>query len=83
MKWVLTIVGGIIGVLVLLGGLGYYFLSKPIDPNSQMGQDYAKGFKAFSWKTASARQVARPRTRRCSRRLDEVMQTCMQNAGLQ
>jgi hypothetical protein len=46
MKWVLIIVGGIIGVLVLLGGVGYYFLSKPIDPNSDMGQEYAKSFKA-------------------------------------
>jgi hypothetical protein len=46
MKWVLIIVGGIVGVLVLIGGLGYYFLSKPIDPNSDMGQEYAKGFKA-------------------------------------
>ena len=46
MKWVLIILGGIVGVVVLLGGLGYYFLSKPIDPNSDMGQEYAKGFKA-------------------------------------
>jgi hypothetical protein len=46
MKWVLIIVGGIVGLLVLIGGLGYYFLSKPIDPNSNMGQEYAKGFKA-------------------------------------
>jgi hypothetical protein len=46
MKWVLIILGGIVGVVVLIGGLGYYFLSKPIDPNSTMGQEYAKGFKA-------------------------------------
>jgi hypothetical protein len=46
MKWVLIIVGGIVGVLILLGGIGYYLLSKPIDPNSDMGQEYAKGFKA-------------------------------------
>jgi hypothetical protein len=45
MKWVLIIIGGIVGVLVLLGGIGYYFLSKPIDPNSEMGQEYAKRFK--------------------------------------
>jgi len=45
MKWVLIIIGGIVGVLVLLGGVGYYFLSKPIDPNSDIGQEYAKGFK--------------------------------------
>jgi len=46
MKWVLIIVGGIIGVIVVLGGIGYFFLSKPIDPNSEMGQEYAKRFKA-------------------------------------
>jgi hypothetical protein len=46
MRWVLIIGGGIVGVVVLLGGLGYYFLSKPMDPNSDMGQEYAKGFKA-------------------------------------
>jgi hypothetical protein len=46
MKWVLIIIGGIVGVLVLLGGVGYYFLSKPIDPNSDVGQEYAKGFKS-------------------------------------
>jgi hypothetical protein len=38
MKWVLIIVGGVIGVLVLLGGIGYYFLSKPIDPNICSGR---------------------------------------------
>ena len=46
MKWVLIIVGSIVGLLVLVGGVGYYFLSKPIDPNSNMGQEYAKGYKA-------------------------------------
>jgi hypothetical protein len=45
MKMVLIIVGGIVGLLVLIGGLGYYILGKPIDPDSDLGQGYAKGFK--------------------------------------
>ena len=47
MKWVLIIVGGIVGVLVLLGGVGYYFLSKPIDPNSDDGAGVRKGLQGL------------------------------------
>lgn len=119
MKWVLIIVGGIVGVLVLLGGIGYYFLSKPIDPNSAMGQEYAKGFKASfvenclgEANAAAADQAMQqqmqtacecgaegayqelkdvPMTEQYSRlqepdmqqKMEAVMQTCMQNAGLQ
>lgn len=46
MKWVLIILGSIVGVIVLIGGLGYSSRSRPIDPSSNMGQEYAKGFKA-------------------------------------
>lgn len=46
MKWVLIIVGGIVGLLVLIGFVGYYYLSKPMDPNSDMGREYARSFKA-------------------------------------
>jgi hypothetical protein len=119
MKWVLIIVGGIIGVLVLLGGVGYYFLSKPIDPNSDMGQEYAKGFKAsfvescVSQASAAAADTSMqqqiqtacecgaegtylevkdiPLTEQYSRmqepdmqaKMGTIMQTCMQDAGLQ
>lgn len=119
MKWVLIIVGGIIGVLILLGGIGYYFMSKPIDPNSDMGQEYAKAFKAniaencvsqinaAGADTSMQQQVQAacechaestyqeiqglPMTEQISRlqepdmqqKMGEIMQTCMQNAGLQ
>jgi hypothetical protein len=119
MKWVLIIVGGIIGVLVVLGGVGYYFLSKPIDPNSDMGQEYAKGFKASFVENCVAQANAAaadpttqqqmqsacecgaegtyqelkdvPLTEQYSRlqepdmqqKMGVIMQTCMQNAGLQ
>ena len=119
MKWVLIIVGGIVGLLVLLGGAGYYFLSKPIDPNSEMGQEYAKRFQAsfvencLEQANAAAADEAMkdniqsacecgakgayqelkdvPPTEQVSRlqepdlqqKMGVIMQTCMQNAGLQ
>ena len=119
MKWVLIIVGGIVGLLVLLGGVGYYYLSKPIDPNSDIGQEYAKGYKASfvenclgQANAAAADQTMQqqvqsacecgaeasyqelkdvPLTEQYSRlqepdmqqKLGEIMQTCMQSAGLQ
>ena len=119
MKWVLIIVGGIVGLLVLLGGVGYYYLSKPIDPNSDIGQEYAKGYKAsfvencLGQANAAATDQAMqqqiqsacecgadasyeelkgvPLTEQYSRlqepdmqqKMGEIMQACMQNAGLQ
>ena len=119
MKWVLIILGGIVGVIVLIGGLGYYFLSKPIDPNSDIGREYAKGFKDSFVEScldranaAAADQAAQqqmqiacecgadgtydelrdvPLTEQYSRlqepemqqKIGEIMQACMQNAGLQ
>ena len=119
MKWVLIIIGGIIGVLVLLGGIGYYFLSKPIDPNSEMGQEYAKAFKASIAESCVSQinasgadatmqqqvqtacecsaegtyqeikdlpmteQIARLQEADMQQKVGEIMQTCMQNAGLQ
>ena len=120
MKWVLIIVGGLVGLLILIGGVGYYFLSKPMDPNSAMGQEYAQSFKAsFIESCAQQAQAAAgsdpemvqkiqtacecgadasylelkdvPVTEQFSRMQDPemqqkigaIMQTCMQNAGLQ
>ena len=119
MKWVLIIVGGIVGLLVLLGGVGYYYLSKPIDPNSDIGQEYAKGYKASfvenclgQANAAAADQTMQqqvqsacecgaeasyqelkdvPLTEQYARleepdmkqKIGEIMQACMQNAGLQ
>ena len=119
MKWVLIILGGIVGVIVLIGGLGYYFLSKPIDPNSDIGREYAKGFKTTFVESclgranaAAADQVTQqqmqtacecgaegtyhelkdvPLTEQYARleepdmqqKMGEIMQACMQNAGLQ
>jgi hypothetical protein len=119
MKWVLIIGGGIVGVLVLLGGIAYYVLSKPIDPNSNMGQEYAKGFKAsfvencVSQASAAAtdqamqqkiqdacecgaeasyeelkdvpltEQYARLQDPDMQQKMGTIMQTCLQNAGVQ
>jgi hypothetical protein len=119
MKWVLIIGGGIVGVLVLLGGIAYYVLSKPIDPNSNVGQEYAKGFKAsfvencVSQASAAAtdqamqqkiqsacacgadasyeeledvpltEQYARLQDPDMQQKMGTIMQTCLQNAGVQ
>ena len=119
MKWVLIIVGGIIGVIVLLGGVGYYFMSKPIDPNSDMGQQYATAFKGSiaencvnqikaSGADASLQpqiqaacdchaegtyqeikdlpmteQISRLQEPDMQQKVGEIMQRCMQSAGLQ
>ena len=72
MKWVLIILGSIVGVIVLIGGLGYYFLSKPIDPNSNIGQEYAKGFKTSFVESCLGRANAAA--------ADQAMQQQMQTA---
>jgi hypothetical protein len=44
-KWILMGIFGVAGLVILLGGVGWFILSKPVDPNSAVGQGYAQGFK--------------------------------------
>jgi hypothetical protein len=57
-KWILIGALGIVGLLILLGGVGWFVLSKPIDPDSAVGQRYAEGFRTSFLETCIERASA-------------------------
>lgn len=60
MKWILIGLAAVAAIIVGFFALGWYTMSKPIDPNSSAGQAYSESFKkefAASCQTESEKAV--------------------------